>query len=261
MIKVTKCGHDSHHPLPCDIEHTDGLPDHLLLLVKTDAWFFVDGKRCFTQPNMCIVFDKNTYIHYGRSVSNYNDDWIHFNTDNDTPALMNLKHIPLNQPFYPADFRRLSNYVKLLALEFRSPSIHAAEIMDALMRGLLCSLDADLSGSHQDPQVHKHFVQFSRIRTRLYNNPADCWSAQKAAESTGLSLSYFQHLYKKFFGCPFQQDTIHARLEQAKFYLSKSNMSIRSLSEFCGYENELHFMRQFRKFEGMTPSEFRREHR
>ena len=51
MITVTNCGHDSHHPKPCDIEHTDGLPDYLLLLVKTDAWFFVDGKRCFTQPN------------------------------------------------------------------------------------------------------------------------------------------------------------------------------------------------------------------
>lgn len=34
-------------------------------------------------------------------------------------------------------------------------------------------------------------------------------------------------------------------------------MSIRSLADFCGYENELHFMRQFKKFVGMTPSQYR----
>lgn len=260
MITVTNCGHDSHHPKPCDIEHTDGLPDYLLLLVKTDAWFFVDGKRCFTQPNMCILFDKRTYIHYGRSISNYNDDWIHFDMNDDTPAQLDLKKIPLNQPVYPADFRRLSLYAQLLTLEFHSPSVHHIQIIDRLMRSLLWSLDADVSSFHQNPQVHRHFVRFSRLRTRLYNNPSDSWSAQKAARSTGLSVSYFQHLYKNFFGCPFQKDIINARLEQAKFYLPNSSMSIRNLSEFCGYENELHFMRQFKKFEGMTPSEFRRNH-
>ena len=36
-------------------------------------------------------------------------------------------------------------------------------------------------------------------------------------------------------------------------------MSIRSLSDFCGYDNELHFMRQFKKFVGMTPTEYRQK--
>lgn len=261
MITVTKCGHDSHHSKPCDIEHANGLTHYLFLLVKTDAWFFIDGKRTFTQPNMCIIFDKHTYIHYGRNVANYNDDWIHFDIEDSTSTLLELKHIRLNHPFYPADSRRLSHYIQLLTLEFHSPSQHANQIIDGLMSGLLYSLDADLSNSHQNTQLHKHYMQFSRIRTHLYNNPSDSWSAQKSAAQMGLSISYFQHLYKNFFGCPFQQDLINARLEQAKFYLSSSNMSIRSLSEFCGYENELHFMRQFKKFEGMTPSEFRREHR
>lgn len=260
MISVISCGHDSHHPRPCNIEHADGLSDYLLLLVKTDAWFFVDGKRCFTQPNMCILFDKNTYIHYGRSVSHYNDDWIHFDLSEDDAEFLKQLNLPLNHPVYPADFRRLSHYVQLLTLEYYAPTSYSEQIMDALMRGLLYSLAGDLSNARQNPQIHRHFVKFSRIRTQLYNNPSDPWAAQKAADQLELSLSYFQHLYKQFFGCPFQQDIIHARLDKAKFYLAKSNMSIRNLAEFCGYENELHFMRQFKKYEGSTPSEFRREH-
>jgi len=35
-------------------------------------------------------------------------------------------------------------------------------------------------------------------------------------------------------------------------------MSIRNLADFCGYENELHFMKQFKQYEGMTPSEYRK---
>ena len=43
-----------------------------------------------------------------------------------------------------------------------------------------------------------------------------------------------------------------------KYYLAGSDMSIRGLADFCGYESELHFMRQFKKFVGMTPTEYRR---
>ena len=38
-------------------------------------------------------------------------------------------------------------------------------------------------------------------------------------------------------------------------------MSISSLAAFCGYDNELHFMRQFKKGTGMTPSQYREAHR
>ena len=68
-----------------------------------------------------------------------------------------------------------------------------------------------------------------------------------------------QNLYKQFFTCSCQQDIISARLELAKYYLTGSDMSIRSLSDFCGYDNELHFLRQFKKFVGMTPTEYRQK--
>lgn len=258
MLYITSCGHDSHHPKACDIEHSEGLPDYLLLLVKTEAWFCIDKKRCFTQPNMAILFNRHTYIHYGRSVSNYNDDWIHFNFTENDRFIEQLHSIPLNAPVYPPDFRRLSQYVQMITLEFRSPSPHSAFILDSLMKSLLFSFDAELTKSAEDVQTHKHYAKFSRLRTQLYNSPSDSWSAQYAAALLHLSTSYFQHLYRHFFGCAFQQDVIRARLEQAKFYLSNSTMSIRNLAEFCGYENELHFMRQFKKEEGVTPSQFRK---
>ena len=34
-------------------------------------------------------------------------------------------------------------------------------------------------------------------------------------------------------------------------------MDIASVAALCGYENQLHFMRQFKKFTGLTPSQYR----
>lgn len=256
MINITICGHNSHHKSAFNMERPNGLTDYLLLLVKADAWFIIDAEKTIFHPNMAILFDKNTYIHYGSNSPDYNDDWIHFSFETETEnILLNQLKIPFNQPLYLTQIYTLSHYVQLLAEVFHSNIPHRIQIQDLLMRTILYSLDAQLM---KPSNSHKHYTAFARLRTHMYNNPADRWSVDRMATSLVLSTSYFQHLYKQFFHCSCQQDIIYARLELAKFYLSTTEMNIKSLSEFCGYENELHFMRQFKKFEGITPSDYRK---
>ncbi len=261
MINLTICGYNSHHHNPCNIEHPEGLSDYLLLLVKTKAWFTIDKKRQITEPNMAILFDKNTYIHYGCNTPGYSDDWIHFHISKDEENLLSSLSIPLNHPIYNIDFHYLTNYTTLLTNAFHSSLPHSKSVVDSLMHALLYTLSDELNRAEESNYSHKYYSAFTKLRTRLYNNPDKEWSALEASDSMGLSLSYFQHLYKNFFTFSFQQDVIRARIEYAKFYLRSSNMSICDLSAFCGYRNELHFMRQFKKMEGMTPSEFRNNYR
>lgn len=259
MIKISICGRNSHHPNPCDVEHRDGLPNYLLLLVKTGAWFILDGKLTRTRPNMAILFDRHTYIHYGCDQPDYNDDWIHFDMDKkDEDELFPILQIPLNQPIYLSNIHLLSHYIQLLGNAFHSRSPHGEQIADSLMQALLYTLDEELHIPQASNASHKYYLSFTNLRTQLYNNPSTQWSGEIMAESLCLSLSYFQHLYKQFFGCSCQQDIILARLEKAKFYLCSSDMPIGRLAYFCGYENELHFMRQFKKFEGVTPTVYRK---
>jgi len=257
LIHVTICGYNSHHPNPCNIEHPDGLSDYLLLFVKTKAWFVIDKKKQTTEANMAILFDKNTYIHYGCNAPGYNDDWIHFCINKEEESLLSSLSIPLNQPIYNIDIYSLSNYTALLTDAFHSALPHSKAVTDALMHALLYSLSDEINKKNKPSYSHKYYTAFTKLRTRLYNTPDKEWSALEAADYLELSLSYFQHLYKEFFKCSFQQDVIRARIEYAKFYLKSSNMSICDLASFCGYHNELHFMRQFKKLEGMTPSVFR----
>ena len=257
MISVTVCGHDSHHTTPCHMEHRNGLPDYLLLLIKAESWFMLDGKKVPVYPGTVILFDPGTYICYGRELPGYNDDWIHFASDEEENAFWNTLSLPHNRPVTPMDFPRLSRFIHLLTLEFRVPTSHSSAILDSLMHSLLYTLDSQIPKLENCGIEHHYYSDFSRLRASIYNNPAEDWSSERIAGSLNLSVSYFQHLYKQFFCSSCRHDVIQARLEQAKFYLKTSSMSIRNLAEFCGYGNELHFMRQFKKFEGMTPSEFR----
>lgn len=107
----------------------------------------------------------------------------------------------------------------------------------------------------------KYYWEFAKIRTQIHNAPATGWSVNQLAGSLCLSCSHFQHLYRRFFGCSCQHDIIQARIKLAKFYLTTTEMGIYQLSLFCGYETDLHFMRQFKKYTGVTPSEYRRQTR
>ena len=48
------------------------------------------------------------------------------------------------------------------------------------------------------------------------------------------------------------------RIRLAKYLLISSGMSISSIAEKCGYNNEKYFMQQFRLITGMTPNMYRK---
>lgn len=258
MIYVNSCGHDSHHPKPCNIEHKNGVPDYLILLIKQKSWIVLDGEKYTVHPNSLICFPPETYIHYGCDVIGYNDDWVHFIPDKEEQGFFQALQIPMCRILHPYDFHRLSEYIRMMSDSFHGSSSHKEQIIDSFMHIFLYSLQEELQKSTDNASVQKYYQDFSRLRTQIYNNPADSWSVPALAVSLCLSLSYFQHLYKHFFDCSCQQDIINARLALSKYYLNSSDMSIHDLAEFCGYDSDLHFMRQFKKFVGMTPSEYRK---
>ena len=48
-------------------------------------------------------------------------------------------------------------------------------------------------------------------------------------------------------------------MELARYYLANTALSVSETAALCGYDNEVHFMRQFRQRMGMTAGEFRKK--
>lgn len=259
MIQVIRCGHDSRHTKPLDMIYRRGIDHFLLLLFKTGAYVEQNGVLLDVPPQTAILFCPEQRIHYGCRHSDFNDDWIHFSVTGDDPVLSGSGEFSpvFGVPFQPSDFPDLSRYTRLVASEFRQACAgsRSQDILNALMHALLWKLQSPSVSAPES--VNPYYPVLSRLRAELYNAPAETWDTAETAGRLHLSPSYFQHLYKDLFGTPFRRDVILARLEASRYYLEETPLDISSVASLCGYENPLHFMRQFKKFLGITPSQYR----
>ena len=87
--------------------------------------------------------------------------------------------------------------------------------------------------------------------------PFNDWNVNWLSHELTLSKSYFQHLYKEYFGVSVMNDVINSRIEHAKYLLNSTDVTVKDIAQMCGYKNEIHFMRQFKDKTGTTPSKFR----
>ena len=55
-----------------------------------------------------------------------------------------------------------------------------------------------------------------------------------------------------------QGDTTDDLIEKAKEILSETGCTVSQVAAMCGYENDEHFMRQFKKIVGVTPTVYRK---
>ena len=53
-------------------------------------------------------------------------------------------------------------------------------------------------------------------------------------------------------------DVISGKIEKAKEILTETGCTVSQVAAMCGYENEEHFMRQFKKIVGVTPTGYRK---
>lgn len=79
------------------------------------------------------------------------------------------------------------------------------------------------------------------------------------ADSLGLSRKYFSKLFKKEVGSSPMEFLLNFRLNKACELMSLPHLNIGEISRSVGYDDQLLFSRTFKKFKGMSPSEYRNQ--
>lgn len=77
------------------------------------------------------------------------------------------------------------------------------------------------------------------------------------AKMCGISTSYFISCFTKEYGMPPYRYLTQIRISQAKHLLLETGFSISEIARSVGYADPFCFSRIFRKYAGMSPSEFR----
>ncbi len=84
---------------------------------------------------------------------------------------------------------------------------------------------------------------------------------KELAAHTPYSYSRLAPLFKSLTGKTIIEYVTRTKMDCAKEFLRGSDMQILEISSILGYESLSHFIRTFKKECGVTPSEYRKEHR
>ncbi len=112
------------------------------------------------------------------------------------------------------------------------------------------SEQSDLDTSQNLVEKAQHYI--------LSNLSSDI-SVKDVAEYVHLNPEYFSKLFKKETGENVKTYILRIKVEAAKDMLEKPNIPVSAVSLELGYTNFSHFTQMFKKHEGVTPSEYRKE--
>lgn len=257
---INNVGFNHCHDSDFFIYRPHGSGDYLLLLLKTDALFTLNGKDVPVPRKSFFIYRKDTPQYYRCSPQQtFSNDWVHFlfESKKEEEDFLSLE-IPFETPIKIDNIFFLSFCIKSLAYEKFSNNLHSHDSISKYMFLLFNKTSEQLSKSY--PLIsHTHYEMLSTIRNKIYCKPYERRTIESAAHEVRMSRSNFQHQYKKYFGVTFIQDLINSRIEYSQMLLLSTSMDMTNIARLCGYKHYVHYTRQFKEKIHMTPLEFRKK--
>lgn len=255
MYSVSSGGCHSRHPLDYSMFRPKGLPHYLLLIVKCPALFRIGAEEVRTEHSCAMLIRPNVPYQYRSISGEYTDDWLHF--DCDVPDFPERTGLLFHRPIPIGSAVEFTLYIQQImweknyaATDFRDENI------DMLMRVLVNNLVQAVRKKDSPLPYNPYIARLQNLRLSMQSQPYRNFTAREMAEALDVSPSYFQYLYKSFFGIPFKTDLINIRMDYARGLILNTDLKLERVAQLCGYNSEIHFYRQFREKTGMTPREY-----
>ena len=134
------------------------------------------------------------------------------------------------------------------------------EIVQALLRVLLlelCFLMLDEKDGFSEPKLSQGKVLFNKFLNIISSNEVKRQPITQYASQLAITPKYLTMLCLKYSEKTASEWVIQYTIEDIRFYLRNSNLSIKEISGKLGFANMSHFGSYVRKHLGMSPSEFR----
>lgn len=96
-----------------------------------------------------------------------------------------------------------------------------------------------------------------RVIEIMQNDPSRTLSLKEMAQAANLSAPYFCYLFKSITGVPPAKYLKILRMEQAATLLTTTFLSVKEIVRRVGLSDDSHFVRDFKRIYGVTPSEYR----
>lgn len=256
-MKINRIGYHYIHPADFVVDRPEGSGDYLLLVLKTSVICELKGAKERIPASSFILFDKGTPQIYYPDGDSFINDWVHLVLTDEEIAEIKGLGISFDTPTLLPGITDISDLFRSMCYAYYGSSKNRDEIINHYFKLIFLKLSEDITITDFRGNMGQ-YQKIMTLRADIYNSPLKDWTIEGMANQAGLSRSYFQHLYRNFVGLSAMEDVITSRLEYAKHLLGSSSISVRRISEQCGYDCEQHFLRQFKSRVGMTPGEYRK---
>jgi AraC-like DNA-binding protein len=173
------------------------------------------------------------------------------------PEYLDSAGLSVSQPIYraqsPAQAEAVRDTMLYIAGHSEASTTHLIGHLFLFMDALIQS-----SSTRRDTRgmrLRDFYIQ--EAVTYIEQNYQRDITVEELANVCKLNRSYFSKLFKESMGCPPQEFLIRMRLSKATDLMKTSSASIGEISAVCGYPNQLHFSRAFKKRYGISPREWR----
>lgn len=181
--------------------------------------------------------------------------WLHFSTtecntstDQDTFTIPQTGAVPKLEKMVVL-MKQLQDSVKSkypsLALDAMTTSVVAE------LYGQLCHNEPIPSNSVFLKQIYSDIVDYVKL------NASKNLKVSDVAMQFGYNEKYLSHMFCEVSGIPLKQFITQQKMNMANYLLTDTNTSISDIAKTLGFPDCHNFSRAFKKFSGLTPSEYR----
>lgn len=275
-IAILKTVTDGH----CGLHAHDFV--ELEYVVSGQGHHTVGGERDFIQKGDFFIFNANVpheYISEGGSpIIVYNCIFKPESVDRsirEGEDFLDVAYCYLFHSFYSKDNPRC--YLKFTGVRSRS----VRKLLDDMyeeyqgkQKGYKQMLKSDLTkllilafrmykeeeGQGQSAPVLRRLVVHNAVKymEAAYASPITC---EQLADRAYLSVSYFNKIFKEETGLTALRLLQKIRMEAAAFLLSQTDLPITQVAEEVGYADAKFFYKIFKSHNGLTPGDYRKEHK
>lgn len=145
-------------------------------------------------------------------------------------------------------------FVKLQEFRHMMSFADIGEYRDSFMNWLL-ALNETIGNQEDSSISDKKMKKAIEYIKENYNSDINM-----AVVSNYVSMNYslFSYSFKQYVGMNFVNYLKELRVEEAKKMLAQTDMKVIEISQCVGYDNEKHFMKLFKSYMGVSPSEYRK---
>lgn len=239
---------------------------NVLILVLEGTLFITQSEKRFEVSAGQYIFLKAGEEHYGHRATEgkLSYMWVHFCNSAST-NIISSDEIPAFPeafsyflPEYGAcTLPQRANMLFYQLMDFsRHDGLYSKEILSCSLDLILMEITQEFIDSAKKENSYTSTVVFTAsewIRSNCHRQI----TIHDMAEAVHYNAEYLSSLFKKETGLTLVQYLNKTRIEISKNLLSSNNISIKEAAYSCGFPDEKYYMKIFKRFEGMTPMQYK----